>query len=341
MDPLDTFFWSTVETRICQVCGIEQPVDSFVHRTSRGKRKVRRYCNTCRETYTDVQISNALNAYFSPRWPFDPASIQLPTDHSEDLQDGEIALVGARSEFKTTVSNDIARTLVREHAVKILNPTAIKLVMDRKSLREYVLWRELATCSKCGNQGNHVVRVREKSQGGLRTPQNLTVLCDSCKQGIQLAMVYNVDGTVTPLTHHQEIRNDTAVECYCDISRQGLSNNYGMAVVLSTVDSEEPMVVAKFVSMAQANTVIAEAEAVLWARELCSNVNACVTIYSDVNFKRFIHPRDPRMQSLIRQIASNRTNEQILYLDPTAQEHPLHKLAHQYSRRALRNQHRI
>lgn len=68
-----------------------------------------------------------------------------------------------------------------------------------RKIRARIIERDRGLCQLCGNEGNHVDHIQERSQGGGDEDDNLRLLCRNCNLG-RKGRVFSV--APTPLTHH-------------------------------------------------------------------------------------------------------------------------------------------
>lgn len=338
--------------RTCIICQTEKPVYEFKHYIRGGKRiKVRSYCNDCREKHSEEEIRDIINQIVNPKKTIHAD----PTKRDSSLLVGdEILVIGYQYKWKEKFPLEHAVRIVEEGLAEVIGSTAVRILFDDRSLKEYVLSQYNYLCADCGKPATRVTRIVPKSEGGLKTPKNLKAICDDCihlRQQSEQQRIWeqkwkrvNIDYAVPVYLNdstdiHQVIENPPdflldyvrdpkCIHYFCDVSEYSNQGIFGIAVV-EAGQNRGIRVYTRNMKGIPGKTSLMELNAVHWALKILRKKKAKkFSVYSDTNVLQF---RDPITKSLLL------PNVRIHFLSQEEQKHPLYRMAHHFSRYATKS----
>ncbi|WP_088051609.1 HNH endonuclease [Virgibacillus dakarensis] len=156
----------------CKICGETKYVKRF--QTTGGRKanptKRKSFCGDCKNRRHEVILGP------KQEYGFD-TSLLNPSK--------QITIRGRNPNnhrYKSNVSYDKAKQLVKEGAAGIVHSTLIHHFFNRKTLKKFVLVRDGYTCHYCGFYGNTIDHKTPRSKEGLSTPKNCVCACIKCNR---------------------------------------------------------------------------------------------------------------------------------------------------------------
>ncbi|TPG68650.1 hypothetical protein EEL31_09025 [Brevibacillus laterosporus] len=349
MEQMEVMSCSLYKT--CLLCKELKERKEFINLIRSGKKvKVRNYCNDCREKHTIKEIEYLMNQIFSPKKTSCSQSI---AQHVGFLTGKEILVIGFRNRWKEIHPIEYAQRIVNEGLAEIIGSTAVKVLFDKKSLKEFVLYRDNHFCALCGNPASLVKRIIPKENGGLKTPENLQAVCENCLsisekkiiEGTKLLKLENLSiqyaipiyiNVASKVYSAIENPEETILKCvsdpnnthyFCDISEHPSRNGvFGIAVV--EAGRGRILVHAKTVKWLTGKSSQMERNAVHWALKLGQKSKVQnFAIYTDTDVLQI---KDEYTKRLLP------PNANIHFLSNEEQRHTLYRMAHRFSRKAAR-----
>lgn len=167
--------------KTCKVCGETKPSKEFLRPRKKGRFKSVSYCIGCgqREDFYQV-VADAKMRENQMQGTMVAVPINLAFDTSQ-ITSSMVILYSRLADFKDKIPHEAAVKLVQEGAALIEYNNKIRLLFNKKTLRDFVLKRDHNTCYFCGEVGDQVLRLVPKHKGGKRTPKNVVCVCATCR----------------------------------------------------------------------------------------------------------------------------------------------------------------
>ncbi len=149
--------------KICNICNQSKWYLCF---PSKGVRKRRGYCNSCKKRRYEIKKTST--EYFYDVNVLDHTDIKVRVK----LPDGK--------KFRYSISYEKAIQLVEVGMAVIVNKNLIHRHYNYKSFREMILTNSNFTCFYCGKFGDTIDHIVPKALGGISSPKNCVCACIKC-----------------------------------------------------------------------------------------------------------------------------------------------------------------
>lgn len=187
-------------TKQCAYCHKQKPLSEFRKRTGkRSKGQSRRgACRECRKQRETLNIKSTAIEQSTPnrrvrgleqrkKHPHSQGSKLNPEDPTQLIPSakGMILMRGHSDKghrWHQEIDQELATTLVREHAAIVVNRRTIRRLYSNKDFRAYILARDNYTCYFCGAYGDTIDHLLPRAKGGHTTPDNCVCACTLCNQ---------------------------------------------------------------------------------------------------------------------------------------------------------------
>jgi Zn ribbon nucleic-acid-binding protein len=319
-----------ISYKVCPACDTQKHIDAFRKKGT----KLRNCCNVC----VDRHSPEELNIILQPRKIFDG---QLePTDS------GNVYMRFKHSKITPIeISYEIGMEYLAEGAAVIKSKHTIVRLFDDKSLRNHVLKRDRNVCFNCGGLATSVQRIMSKVEGGLKTPLNMKSICTKCvghttfkskQHGPSLNILYKSEVIkVFPQPEFIIDLDPSIVHIYCDASELGLcAGKYGVAIVI--VNNYVVEILTNTFEYAAHQSHYAELEAIQFAM-MNAPYETKINIYTDVPIKNY-KKNTGLMGNIVRRIIGKKTEHtKVITMSNQDQKNIYYRLAHQFSRIAVKS----
>jgi hypothetical protein len=95
---------------------------------------------------------------------------------------GYIHMYNRTKKVYNQIDGTTAKLLVAGKVARVVSPSSICVLYDKKELNQYIINRDLLKCRYCNKKGNTIDHMVPKSLGGKRTLTNCVCSCRRCNK---------------------------------------------------------------------------------------------------------------------------------------------------------------